>query len=297
MNPGYGSAAAYRQALEARLRHDAETSGRDLNWLRRKHVFLRMLHRLAAAQPDVWVLKGGVAVDLRRPGTARTTKDIDLAMRHPQTADPSDPGPMAQLLRTALAVDVDGDLFAFALSEPTRMAEDSYGRPAWRFRVRASLAGRVFTETRIDAIARPEELSGITQIPLGPGVCPPLGAPTRGLLATDLRQQFAEKIHALTRIYGSGESSRIKDLVDLVLLIDDEVPLDAELVRTARQVFAVRGTHEMPDDLGTPPESWREPFHMQAAEFGVVPDDVDAANRIVASAWRQALEHEQREGT
>lgn len=83
------SAAAYRQSLETRLRQQAETSGRDLNWLRRRHVFLRLLHRLAAAEPDRWVLKGGVAVELRRPGLARPTRDLDLVMRDAGSLDPA----------------------------------------------------------------------------------------------------------------------------------------------------------------------------------------------------------------
>lgn len=293
MTAGYGSAAAYRQALEAQLRDQAERSGRDLNWLRRRHTFLRLLHRLAAAAAQEWVLKGGFALELRRPGFARATKDLDLALRQ-QLAGP-EPDRLSDLLRAALGSDPDGDLFVFAVRAPTRMAEDSYGRPAWRFRVTAALAGRPFSDVRVDVIARPEELGGLDELALGPGLLAPPAAPARTILLTDQRQQFAEKLHALTRQYGSGESSRVKDLADLVILVQDGLVADDDLTQSVHRVFGVRATHPVPEQLPGPPVGWAEPYRRLVARLGIEPDDVLAAHRLVAALWDVARSHGERE--
>ena len=73
MTRQYTSAAALRAAIEDRLRAHAVESGNDLNWLRRRFVFARILTRICASAPDGWILKGGMAVELRRPGLARAT--------------------------------------------------------------------------------------------------------------------------------------------------------------------------------------------------------------------------------
>ena len=132
---------AYRRSLEDRLRASATDSGLDLGWLRRRHVFMRVLHRLAANQPDEWVLKGGFAVELRRPGLARTTLDIDLTLRQRMAGDVVESRVRAPLVR-ALSADVDGDFFQFAVGPGTPLANDTHGRAAWRFTVDSILAGR-----------------------------------------------------------------------------------------------------------------------------------------------------------
>lgn len=82
MNPPrkYASAAAFRIALEDRLKRIAQEEGLDLQRLRRQVTFDRLLCRLFAAPDAPWLLKGGYAMELRLK-TARTTRDIDLAMR------------------------------------------------------------------------------------------------------------------------------------------------------------------------------------------------------------------------
>ena len=73
----YRTSAAFRTALEARLKA-AQHDGVGLARLRTRVVFERLLARLHAVAPDVWVLKGGFALELRLGARARTTKDIDV---------------------------------------------------------------------------------------------------------------------------------------------------------------------------------------------------------------------------
>jgi hypothetical protein len=77
----YSTAAAFRRALEERLKTrvdgDPARIGRD----RKRVVFDRLLTRLALAAPGTWVLKDGFALDLRLGEAARTTRDGDVAWR------------------------------------------------------------------------------------------------------------------------------------------------------------------------------------------------------------------------
>ncbi len=75
----YASAAAFRQALEARLVALSRDGGLSLVRLRKSVAFDRLLARLFAVAPDRWVLKGGLALDYRLGAKARTTMDVDLA--------------------------------------------------------------------------------------------------------------------------------------------------------------------------------------------------------------------------
>ena len=79
----YATAAAFRRALEDRLQDIAGKESVDLQRLRRQVAFDRLLARLFQGKQPLalpWVLKGGYAMELRIKA-ARTTKDIDLAMR------------------------------------------------------------------------------------------------------------------------------------------------------------------------------------------------------------------------
>lgn len=73
----YATPAAFKQALEARLRTEAAATRRDLARVRQLLVFERFLSRVFAAFGENVVLKGGVVLELRL-ARARTTRDIDL---------------------------------------------------------------------------------------------------------------------------------------------------------------------------------------------------------------------------
>lgn len=74
----YLSRRAFRRALEDRLRTISIQSGAPLMRLRKMVAFDRFLARLLPYQPDQWVVKGGLALQLRLGNRARTTKDMDM---------------------------------------------------------------------------------------------------------------------------------------------------------------------------------------------------------------------------
>jgi hypothetical protein len=100
-------------------------------------------------------------------------------------------------------------------------------------------------------------------------------------------QQFAEKIHAYT-LPRTTPNSRVKDLVDLALLIGDQ-NLDRQMVLRALQLtFERRGTHLLPSALDIPPQEWQKPFEALAAECGL-PTGCDAAFEAVRAFLQDVM--------
>ncbi|WP_258039665.1 nucleotidyl transferase AbiEii/AbiGii toxin family protein [Streptomyces sp. SM1] len=288
MTGRYRNAADLRRALETRLKQDADRSGTDLARSRRLVAFDRMAARLAEDRAGGWVLKGGAAMEFRLTGRARTTKDLDLSLRPADGSDAEGHG-VRELLIDALAADLDADGFRFRVGPPVALTADAVGRGGWRYSVEAHLAGKVFTGVRVDVVDRGEEIARTELLPL-PNTLGFAGTPQRAIETVDRRQHFAEKLHALTRDYGDRPNTRVKDLVDLVLLAEDGLPGDAALVEVVRHVFTVRATHEVPGELADPPPRWRDSYPELAQDLVTeVPPTVDAALGLVRRLWAAAL--------
>lgn len=281
--PPYGSAPALRTALEARLLNESREKGMNLDRLRRRAVFERMLVRLELASPGTWVLKGGTALEVRWRERSRATKDLDLALRD----RPIDGADLHELVLGQLREDPDGDGFRFDLGPPSALPEDTAGRPAWRFAARALLAGREFTRVKIDVVARSEELVATERLQL-PGALVFAGFPQRDVEAVAPAQHFAEKLHALTRQYPGRVNSRVRDLVDLLLLLESNVPAPAEAWMVTRQVFATRATHELPLVIPDPPASWSGTYALLAADLDVQAATVPEAMARLNAFWAVA---------
>ena len=87
-------------------------------------------------------------------------------------------------------------------------------------------------------------------------------------------QQFAEKVHAYTLPRNSA-NSRVKDLVDLALLIGSGGLDQRRILDALRLTFERRGTHDLPAGLVSPPADWQIPFQALAQECGL-PTDIAA---------------------
>ena len=97
--------------------------------------------------------------------------------------------------------------------------------------------------------------------------------------ALSAEQHWAEKLHAYTRPRDSA-NSRVRDLVDLVLLIERH-DLDAVRVRQAvTATFTRRNTHDVPHDVPEPPSQWAKPFVELAGECGLDHTAVTAHERV-----------------
>ncbi|MGQ0717919.1 MAG: nucleotidyl transferase AbiEii/AbiGii toxin family protein [Pseudonocardiales bacterium] len=259
----YRDAAAFRQALERRLKERTAGVGAHLARDRKRVAFDRLLARLLAVAADRWLLKGGFALDLRLTERARATKDIDLDWGR----DRED-----ELLDTLLdAADHDaGDFFTFRI-ERAGPPQDQLGGSR-RFSVSASLAGREFETFLLDIGFRVISTQGVEALTT-PDLLAFAGLPPVTVPALPLETQVAEKLHAYTRSYADAQpSSRTKDLVDLVL-ISELANLDAtSLQRAIQETFTVRGTHPVPEALPPPPQDWSAPFGELARTVGIPTD-------------------------
>lgn len=248
----YPNSAAFRRALEDRLRRQSLTTGVPLIRLRKTVAFERFLARLAAEQPDRWVLKGGLALQLRLGERARTTQDIDLLLR-----DALEISNIHQALVKAALLDL-GDWFSFEVARPE-------GVTARRYAVRSLVDGRPFESFHVDVGIGDPLVEAVEILPL-PSLLEFAGISATAFPCYPISQQIAEKVHAYTRPYTAGESTRVKDWVDILLLAQFG-SLHAAILRQALTVtFEQRGTHPLPTFLPHPPASWARTFQRLARQ-------------------------------
>ena len=284
----YDTPAALRTALETRLGTLARESGVDLERLRRRAAFERLLVRLELGAPGRWIVKGGMALEVRLGNRARSTRDLDLALR-----DAAEDGQVVRdLLIDCLSLDADGDGFEFRVGAPGGISADDAGRLGWRFPVETRLGGRRFASVRVDVVARAEEIARTQRVAL-PGIMTFAGLPRHEVEVVDPEQHFAEKMHALTRSYGDRENSRVRDLPDLVLLIEDGLTPTPDLLTVVSDLFTQRATHELPLHLPDRPHSWRATYPASARDMDVSAATLDEAMVVVRSFWTSLLDTNQ----
>lgn len=260
----YRTPAAFRAALDQRLKNDAATAGVALMRLRKRVAFERFLARLLAAEPEGWVLTGAFALDLRLGLGTRTTKDIDLARTDDERA-------ATEHLAAASAIDL-GDFVDFDVRR-TGGLDAAAGFRAVRYSVRADLAGRRFEQFPVD-VALGEHSQNHAQWLRAPGLLAFAEIEGPELPVVPLERQVAEKLHAYTVTYGAREqgSTRVKDLVDLAL-IGNLAELDASGLREALEsTFDGRATRPLPGAMPPPPDSWARPYAELARAVGIPPE-------------------------
>lgn len=255
----YATATVFRRALEDRLASLSKAGGVDLQRMRRQVAFDRLLVRLFATGNPPWRIKGGYALELKL-SLARATRDLDLGL---STADGID---LLDRLQTAGAMDA-GDWFGYIIGEAV-MDLDGAPYGGARYPVEARLDGRPFAKFHLDVglgdiqrepVEWVESRDWLGFAGIAPGRFPSISR----------EEHFAQKLHAYTMPRGDRPNSRVKDLVDLVLLID-AAPMDLErLRRDVADTFRRRGTHVLPERLEPPPAFWEPVFDKLAEECGI----------------------------
>lgn len=259
MTINFKSAADFRKSLEARLKNLSTDD--NLQRLRRKVAFDRLLARLFTSEEQQFFLKGGYAMELRIK-TARATKDIDLTSLRRVKDD-------NQLLSAVILEDLRllakqslGDFFIYQIGE-AQIDLDNAPYGGARYPVTSLLDGKVFVRFQLDVgadaiVTHTETMQGTDWL----GFC---GIPCPTFAMISVEQQFAEKLHAYT-LPRQRPNTRVKDLVDMVLLAKMR-PLDfATLEKALNLIFKVRDTHPIPQQFDPPPQSWDEPYQELARE-------------------------------
>lgn len=260
-----------RRALEHRLRNviaDTQLQQR----ARRQLGYVALaatLMRNARDEHDqpLFLIKGGVAVELLLGVQARATKDLDASAR----LAGEDIGPR---LRAALAHAWEG--FAFRLTGLGQVRDTA----SLRGDVKVSYQGDPWSTVQFEvspaegAAGRQIQWAGNTFIdPENLGLRSPGELP----LVT-IAYLIAQKLHACTD-HSDPErpSDRYRDLIDLILvdrLVSDE---DRARVREACvEIFRLRAKHTWPPCITVLPE-WHDGYPTLAEQLGFAPTDVRQA--------------------
>ena len=260
--PSAGVLARYAQAYAREL---GVAEGRVRAWVAYM-IMAGVLERATNADSLRFIVKGGVALELRLRDRARATKDIDIVLRDP-TAD------LADSLEQALTGEPYQGFSFRRKGQPLLLDNGAvnmefgvtYKGQPWTsvsIDIARAEAGEVDVEW-VDAIALTDAL-GVT----GPAQLPCL----------PLRFHVAQKLHGMTLPPRSGkQNERFRDLVDL-LLMDTMITHDYAVLREACElVFRNRNTHAWPPDLSTVPAHWAQPFARLAEELELVETDLESA--------------------
>ena len=276
----FKTSADFRKSLESRLKTMATEKGENLQRLRRKVAFDRLLARLFSSEKHSFFLKGGYAMELRLK-TARTTKDIDLtSLKRIKGEDNLLSIMILEELRTLAQQDL-GDFFVYRIGE-AQLGLDNAPYGGARYPITALLDGRVFVRFQLDVgadavVTRTETMRGADWL----GFC---GIPSPIFAMISVEQQFAEKLHAYTLPRFERPNTRVKDLVDMVLLVKMR-SMDFEVLKEAlKLVFKVRQTHPLPQKIDMPLEAWEIPYNELAKECALMLN-LDEAFREIAKIY------------
>jgi hypothetical protein len=282
MKTVYKTATDFRKSLEAKLQVIANKTNVDLQRLRRKVAFDRLLARIFSQEKGHFFLKGGYAMELRI-GKARATKDIDLTcLRRVKNEDELFSELVLQELQTLAQTDLK-DHFVYQIGKAQiDLTNAPYGGA--RYPVSALIDGKLFVRFQLDVGAdiilnRIEDIQSTNWL----DYC---GIPSPIIQMISSEQQFAEKLHAYTLPRGDRINSRVKDLIDMVLLINMKAFSLEECKAALQRVFNTRDTHLLPDTLELPPAEWQTQFVAMAEECGIS-TDMKKAFEVVAHFYQK----------
>jgi len=278
----YATPTAFRRALEDRLKAIAVKEKSDFQRLCREVAFDRLLARLFARPEPPWILKGGYAMELRLK-EARVTKDIDLNLRRSLKGSgiPFNEA-IQQTLKEAADKDMN-DFFSFTVGAATADLDAApYGGA--RFPVEARMDGRTFVRFHVDVAAGDVELTPSETLE-GRDWMDFAGIAAVKVTAIPREQQFAEKLHAYT-LPRKKPNSRVRDLVDMILLIKSGGMSKARVSGAIQATFGRRKTHPVPNKLDAPSRDWERPFAEMAKECSLI-EDLDAAFKVLDEYFRK----------
>lgn len=264
----FKTATDFRRSLETRIQGISAKTGQDLQSLRRKVAFDRLLARIFSVKNSRFYLKGGYAMELRI-AEARVTKDIDLTCLKRATNEKDLLNEIIlDELQELARVDLK-DFFTYEIGK-AQLDFDNAPYGGCRFPVSAVIGGKLFVRFQLDVgadvvVDQVEQIKGVDWLEFCEVKAPII--PT-----ISIEQQLAEKIHAYSLPRGDRINSRAKDLVDMVLLLNMREIKREQFQTVLETVFKARNTHSLPKSLTLPPSEWEIAFREMATECGIAHD-------------------------
>ncbi len=282
----FKSGAAFRRALEERLRQKSLEGGQSLTRLRKMVAFDRFLARLAKNEPEAWLVKGGFALQLRLGTRARTTKDIDVSATKQWTREET-----TTHLRAVALLNL-GDWFEFEVGEPAHAATGAPGH-GLRFPIRCLLDGRQFENFHLD-VGYGDPVLEPPDVLTAPGLLAFADIAPAKVRCYPLTTQVAEKLHTYTRMYASGETSRAGDLADILLAASLEQFNNAKLRQAIEATFHARASHAVPREMSPPPQGISTSYKQLARELDLPWPTIEEAGQAAAKFLNPILKGDAR---
>lgn len=258
----FPNAEAFKQSLEARLRTNASKLGQSIPRVRQRAVFERFLARIAEHFGDRAILKGGVALELLL-SRARMTRDVDLAFY-------GSPVELHLELQRAGHLEL-GDFMTFEIM-PHAMSPTIEGPgvvyDGYRFQATARLAGKRYGDPFGVDIAFGDRMAIAPSTFVTGDVFSFANIPPLSIQVYAREVHIAEKLHAYS-LPRDVENSRIKDLPDMVVLGDSMAFQSRALRQAIHETFEHRRPRcglEVPNELKSPPDTWRDAYARMARE-------------------------------
>lgn len=248
----YKTPEAARRAVTDKLRAEAAKGTWPLDDLQRQYAYDQLVERLYRLD-DRWVIKGATALLARRI-SVRHTIDIDVYRA----------GAIVEVerqLREAAGLDI-GDWMRFEMGPSVTIRAS--GAQAVRVRVQSFIGTKVWAAFQVDVVA--DGLLMSTE----PDTVPPLttveisGQARTDWKAYPLIDHVADKICAILERHEGNSSTRYKDLIDLVAIVQRAgVPAGAQIGALAKE--AERRNLALPRRFDIPERTlWESGYRAEA---------------------------------
>lgn len=223
-----------------------------------------------------FIVKGGVALELRLPGRARATDDLDIVV----VCEEED---LVAALDIALSATSDRASEPYLNCTFTRKPDvHPLGDKGVRVWIQIAYRSQRWATVQVD-LARPdatdietERLGGIPLTRFG------LAGP-RDIVCLSLRYHIAQKFHGMTKVPHDGaKNDRFRDAVDLLLrglVAGDDLPAVRE---ACEETFRVRGEHVWLPVIVLP-QHWRATFAALAGAVELPVTDLTNAENALQS--------------
>lgn len=276
----YATPAAFDRALK----DVAKNCGGDTGAVYRQALRDRFLCRVFYGGNNSFVLKGGSGL-LARVANARATRDVDFS-----TQGNANTQETIEEMKRIASIDL-GDWCNFRLiaSEETK-DENGYSRLLkLKF---ATFIG----DTEKDPILIDISLDSSSTMP-PEKITPANRIKVKGVITCDylvysLPDQMADKFCAITEVHEGRQSSRMKDLFDIVIYVTNETFGFGEVRNAVMNECSARKM-EIPASFSSP-SSWNERFKSFALKNGMVSEfaNFKSANNLAKSFFDPVLTEE-----
>ncbi len=270
-NRRYRTPESARRAVTDKLRAEAASGPWTLMDLQRQYAYDQLIERLYRID-DKWVVKGATALLARRI-SVRHTIDIDLY----RTGAINE---VERLLREASTLDI-GDWMHFEVGASVRI--QASGAQGVRTRIRSFIGSKAWATFQAGLVAdgvlmsaEPDVVLPLTSVNIGNQM-------RTEWKAYPLVDHIADKICAILERHGGVSSTRYKDLVDLVAIIQrSEVLAKPQIIALSKE--AERRDLALPREFDVPDhELWRIGYQAESRRtVGLSASRLDEALALVS---------------